>query len=80
MVLTSRCGFCPPIRLTYRIGRFASPGKGDDQTRQAVPLPSRSAGTMLTTSSTRGKTVSICGRLQLLPDWLKYRRTPSRCR
>ena len=46
-------------------------GSGFDQTRHAVPFPSRSVGLIAARSSTCGKTLSICGALQLLPDWLK---------
>ena len=36
-----------------------------------MPLPSKSVGVMLTSSSTRGKTLKTWGWLQAFPDWLK---------
>ena len=40
--LDEQSGAFPPIRSMYRMGRRACAGSGDDQTRQAVPLPRRS--------------------------------------
>jgi hypothetical protein len=53
------------------MGRRVSPGKGEDQTRQAVPLPSRSTTVTLLTLSVAGTLVRWVGALQPFPDWLK---------
>ena len=50
--LDKKMRLLPPIKSTNLICCRASPGSGDDQMRQAVPLASRSAGTMETRSST----------------------------
>ena len=44
---------------------------GDDQTRHAVPLPSRSTAMTEDRSSMRGKRSSLCASLHPLPDSLK---------
>ena len=49
----------------------ASPGKGDDQTRQAVPLPNKSTVDTVDRLSMRGKVLRRRRSLQALPDWLK---------
>src|SRR5215472_4305029 len=64
------------MRSTKRTDRSASAGSGEDQTRQAVPTPSRS----VTWTSARllavGKTPMEVGWDQALPDWLKHTCTP----
>src|SRR5215472_6196587 len=64
------------MRSTKRTDRSASAGSGEDQTRQAVPTPSRS----VTWTSARllavGKTPMEVGWDQALPDWLKHTCNP----
>ena len=45
-------------------------GSGEDHTRQAVPLPSRSTACTAATLSTLGKGI-VCAAAQPLPDWLQ---------
>ena len=72
-----RCGFWPPIRSTYSSGAAVSPGSGEDQTRQAVPVPSRSMAWTVLSRSAAGKTAMRVGADQEFPDWLNQVVTPS---
>jgi hypothetical protein len=56
----------------------ARQGRGPHQAGRAVA--EQIGGHDARRSSMRGNTFSVRGWLQLLPDWLKYRRTPSRWR
>jgi hypothetical protein len=62
----------PPIRSTYRSMGPATPSNGDDQTRHAVPVPSRSMTCTLLNLSAVGKTAMLIGANHALPDWLKH--------
>ena len=49
-----------------------SPGSGDDQTRQAVPLPKQIDRRTLMICHPRRNVLQVLGRLQRLPDWFQY--------
>ena len=56
---------------------MVSPGRGEDQTRQAVPLPRRSITWTELSRSAEGNTAIELLSDQALPDWLNHALTPS---
>ena len=65
------------MRSTYTSGAAASPGSGEDQTRHAVPVPSRSITCTVLSRSAAGNTAMLLGADQEFPDWLNQAVTPS---
>ena len=66
----------PLIRSTYLSGTADCEASGEDQTRHAVPVPSRSITWTVLSSSAVGKTATRFGADQPLPDWLNHTVTP----